>query len=72
MGRRAGERRLRQIIGPSGTIELELRLLARAEGYVMYRVKGGAACAMREADWLELPLAPMPSAPTAEQCAGAM
>jgi uncharacterized Fe-S cluster-containing radical SAM superfamily protein len=34
-----------------------LRLMARAEGYVMVRYKGCAPFIMREKDWIALPVA---------------
>ena len=39
----------------------ELRLLARAEGYVMVRADGSAPTVMEEAEWDKLPIVLSPS-----------
>ena len=47
---------------PGGPVSwTELRLLARAEGYVMVRADGNAPTVMEEAEWDKLPIVLSPS-----------
>jgi hypothetical protein len=46
--------RIRRLVGANGSFSIELRYLASAEGWVMYRVHRGGVSVMPRGEWDKL------------------